>query len=57
MFRSIARILDVSDVIGLAGLVAVTAGAYLFDPRLALFVVGAFLILLAVARAAPRTGE
>ncbi len=53
MFRSIARIVDINDVLGLAGLVAVVVGAYLFDPRLALFVAGGFLILLAVARAAP----
>lgn len=53
MFRQLAQLLTVEDVIGLLGFVLVTAAAAMVDLRLGLFVAGALLILLAVARAQP----
>lgn len=53
MFRRIAALIDVADVVGLIGLAALAYGVSLFDPRGVPIFIGAFLLLLAIARAQP----
>jgi hypothetical protein len=53
MFRRIATMIDVADVVGLAGLALLAYGVSLFDPRGVFLLLGAFLVVLAVARAQP----
>jgi hypothetical protein len=51
--RRIARYFGPADVIGIIGLLLLAYGASLFDPRLPVLVIGAALILVAVAYAVP----
>lgn len=51
--RRIARFFGPADVIGIIGLMVLAYGASLFDPRLPLLVIGAALVLVAVAYSVP----
>lgn len=51
--RQIARLVNVTDLIGLIGLIIVAFAAGQYDPRATWLVVGVALILLALARAQP----
>ena len=50
----IARFFGPADVIGIIGLLVLAYGSSLFDPRLPLLVIGAALVLVAVAYSAPQ---
>lgn len=51
--RRIARFFGPADVIGIIGLLILAYGASLFDSRLPVLVIGAALVLVAVAYSVP----
>jgi hypothetical protein len=53
MFRRIATVVDIADVLGAAGIVILLAVAWSFDPRIAIAVVGLGLIVAALIAARP----
>lgn len=57
LMRRIARFFGPADVIGIIGLAVLAYGAGLFDPRLPLLVIGAALVLVAVAYSAPEKAD